>query len=87
MTVLPNSVTNKRMYSTNYLSYCKAHNKTPEAMMEHDRSEFPGGVMCGFILWISKMKQEFYKARPSCFLDRFTIGDLRKWGEFLDDAK
>ena len=43
-----------------YLAYCKAHGEPdPEAMLERDRVEWPGGCMTGFILWIGEKAREF----------------------------
>jgi hypothetical protein len=45
-----------------YLAYCQAHGKTPDAMLAHDLTEWPGGCMCGFLLWsneqLSKARQD-----------------------------
>lgn len=72
-------------YNHNYLAYCKTNNKTPDEMLELDDKEYPGGVMTGFILWISKKKQEFYLQHKECFLDRHTLGDIKRWEEFLHE--
>lgn len=40
------------MYQPRYLAYCASQGRSPEAQLAHDRQEFPGGVMCGYILWI-----------------------------------
>ena len=37
-----------------YLCYAAAHSRTPEAMLEHDREAWPGGHMCGYLIWISR---------------------------------
>lgn len=37
-----------------YLAYSRAHGMDPDAMLEHDRERWPGGVMCGFIVWIHR---------------------------------
>lgn len=41
--------------------------------------------MAGFILWISQMRQAFWKASPKSFIDRYTIGDDQAWDAFLRD--
>ena len=52
-----------RYTNPRFLAYCAANGFTPEEMLEHDRQRFPGGHMCGFVLWISEMivkwKREF----------------------------
>lgn len=51
-------------WNPRFVAYAKAHGKTPSAMLEHDAKEWPGGTMCGFILWIGEMKKKFLKANP-----------------------
>lgn len=50
-----------------YLNYCRAHGKTPDEMLEHDRKEWPGGVMAGFILWHKARLGESMKALPGAW--------------------
>jgi hypothetical protein len=40
-----------------YQEYCDAHEMTPEQMMAHDRLKYPGGRMCGFMLWCMRRKK------------------------------
>lgn len=46
-----------------YLLYCKSQgfDNQPDAMVEHDRKEYPGGEMTGFILWSNKKRKQFDK--------------------------
>lgn len=37
-----------------YVAYAKAHGRSPEAMLAHDRERWPGGAMAGFMIWNSK---------------------------------
>ena len=53
-----------RQYCQEYLAYCAAHKKTPEAMMAHDEKEYPGGCMCGWILWVQRVCRDFARAHP-----------------------
>ena len=46
-----------------YLAYCKANNNIPKIQMKKDINEYPGGKMCGFILWISQKWEEFGKTQ------------------------
>lgn len=66
-----------------YAAYARAHGRSPDAMMEYDRAAWPGGVMCGFSVWISEQKEAFWRSCPSAFLDRYTIGDHNAWTAFL----
>lgn len=40
-------------YQPRYIAYCKDQGRSTEDQMDHDSLKWPGGVMCGFILWIS----------------------------------
>lgn len=42
-----------------YYFYSKAHGRTHEEMLEYDRKRYPGGCMCGFILWITAKWREW----------------------------
>lgn len=41
-------------YQSRYVAYARAHGAMPAEMLERDRERWPGGVMCGFILWIGR---------------------------------
>jgi len=69
-----------------YVAYARAHRRTPDAQLEHDRKEFPGGCMTGFQLWIAEQRREFYAAHPEAFYDRHTIGDSAAWDRWLGVA-
>ena len=51
-----------------YIQYARQHGKTPEEMLAHDRKAWPGGSMCGFILWTRARIGEAYKAIPGAFI-------------------
>ncbi len=42
-----------------YLTYAAASGLSPEAMLHYDSERFPGGKMCGFIIWMSQRWQEW----------------------------
>lgn len=67
-----------------YAAYARAHGRTPESMIEHDRAEFPGGCMAGFLAWMSKQKAAFFRESPGSFVDRGMIGDQAAWTAFLE---
>jgi len=46
-----------------YAAYARTHGKTPDEMMTHDRSEFPGGVMAGFSVWIAQQWRAFEESK------------------------
>ena len=47
-------------WNPRFVAYASAHGRTPEAMLEHDTEAWPGGKMCGFILWIKSAWSEWY---------------------------
>lgn len=57
----------KGKWNPRYLAYCRAHGKTPEAMLLHDQEQFPGGCMCGFILWHSAKLNEARRTHREWF--------------------
>lgn len=63
-----------------YLRYCEVHGKTPEEMSAHDDEAWPGGKMCGFMLWISAAWQAFDKHHSidGSSNDR----EMRRWRKF-----
>ena len=73
-------------WNPHFVAYAKKHGRTPEAQMEHDQKEFPGGCMCGFILWIADMKRKFYTINRDAFVDQWSIWDHKAWGQFLQQA-
>lgn len=48
---MPNPEPEVTTWNPRYVAYAAAHNKTPEAMIEHDKEAWPGGKMTGYILW------------------------------------
>lgn len=49
-----------------YVEYCRAHGKTPDEMLAFDTKRWPGGKMCGFILWNMDKVQEFTSQWKGC---------------------
>lgn len=44
-------------FNPRFILYARAHGREPEAMLDHDRERFPGGLMAGFLTWISERWQ------------------------------
>lgn len=65
-----------------YVLYCQAHNRTTDEQMSHDEELYPGGIMCGFLCWISEKKVKFLKEFPKCCLYG-SIADYGQWHKFL----
>ena len=51
-------------WNSRYVKYSQAHGRTPEQQMEQDRIDWPGGCMCGFVLWIQKQVRDMDHAWP-----------------------
>jgi hypothetical protein len=58
-----------------YLAYAGEHGHTVEQQLEHDRAAWPGGHMCGFILWSNERVAEYAKINPGAFFK----GILTPW--------
>ena len=55
-------------WNPRYLAYCRATGGlSPDATLERDREQYPGGCMCGFILWINDMITKCREAHPEHF--------------------
>lgn len=47
-------------WNTRYLAYCRATGGlTPDETLERDRARWPGGPMCGAILWVQERWTEW----------------------------
>ena len=47
-------------WNPRYLAYCRAHGQSdPAKQLDMDAERWPGGVMCGFILWMMNRLSEF----------------------------
>lgn len=65
MTLLPSTPDTAKPTAWNprYLAYCRAQGTPdPDRMLERDRERWPGGVMCGFTLWLSDRWQAWFRA-------------------------
>ncbi len=77
----------KNNYTALYSAYCRYHGNTPKQQFKKDKEKWPGGLMCGYILWIADLKQKFYKAHPEFFLDKYTIHNTKEWVNFVVNYK
>ena len=49
-------------WNPRYLAYCAAEKvATPDEMLAIDQQRWPGGSMCGFMLWLRARYQEWYQ--------------------------
>lgn len=50
-------------WNPRYLAYCRVNGQAhPDKMLERDRASWPGGHMCGFMLWIQRKWFQWEKA-------------------------
>ena len=83
------------MLNPNFLAYAASRGMTADEVMAADEQEYPGGSMTGFILWIAKMKQQFYRVSPQNFFSssdrrwKYTpydqIEDYAAWEQYLQE--
>lgn len=52
----------ERVFQPRFAAYARVHGRTPEAQIEHDKAAWPGGVMCGFVLWNNERWREWRAA-------------------------
>jgi hypothetical protein len=67
-----------------YLAYCHANGKTVEEMKAFDEKKYPGGRMCGFIIWMFPLIMNFKKKHPEhCVGER--IRDQKAFDNYIND--
>ena len=70
-----------------YICYAKTHGKTPEDMLLQDDVTFPGGVMCGYILWIREQWRQ-WKLENGISPNDPMSGEMRtKFGLWLEEKE
>jgi hypothetical protein len=55
-------------WNPRYVKYARAHGKTSDEMIAHDRIRWPGGSMCGYILWTKDKMARAKKEHPEFFI-------------------
>jgi hypothetical protein len=56
-------------FNSRYVAYCQAHKLTPDEMLQRDEVLWPGGVMCGYMLWIGRRFAEAKIEQTDYFFD------------------
>ena len=70
-------------FQPRYIYYSKSQGNTPENQLIIDEKKYPGGKMCGFILYINEKLHSFYKEHKEYFIDRHTLVDQKAFTEYL----
>ena len=60
--------------------YCKYSGQTTD--LEKDRKEYPGGHMCGYMLFLRDMKARFAAAHPDKMLHGY-VRDHKSYTQFI----
>lgn len=72
-------------WNPRYVAYCAAHGvDDPDVMRARDAERWPGGKMCGFILWMRERKAEFVKAHPEGVMRGGGIIDHDAYTAFIE---
>lgn len=66
-----------------FVSYAKSNGLSPSRQLDLDTLKYPGGIMCGFLLWVTERKQAFRRNHPEAFCG-FNIADKVAWLQFID---
>lgn len=80
-----NNQPHQTMYNPRFVSYARSHGRTVEEQLAHDSEEFPGGCMCGFILFIAGQIKAFRKARPDCFVGPY-VANQTAFTQFIENS-
>lgn len=65
---LPRHIGGRPPYNPRFVAYATAHGNSVERQLSHDRDEWKGGSMTGFILWNRARLAEFSRAHPEAFM-------------------
>ena len=53
--------------NSRYANYARANGRSPEAQLDQDRKDWPGGTMVGFVVWNNRRLKEFSREHPNAF--------------------
>jgi hypothetical protein len=57
------------LWNPRFVLYAEENGHTPDQQLEWDRTLWPGGMMCGFTLWIGKQIAEAKSVHPEWFMN------------------
>ena len=52
--------TEVRRWNPRYVRFAEVHGRDPEEQLAYDNVRWPGGCMCGFVLWIAEFYRVYY---------------------------
>ncbi len=54
-----------RKLNPRYIAYAIAHGRDAEAQLERDKATYPGGCMCGFLVWMNCRKRDYVRSNAA----------------------
>ena len=70
-------------YQPRFVAYANSLGLTPDEAIVKDSKKYPGGKMCGFMLWIQANRKAFKAAHPNAFVGDW-ISDQDAFTSFLN---
>ncbi len=58
-------------WNPRFVLYATSQGRKPQEQIDHDKTAWPGGCMCGFILWMAPLIRGFKDACPE-----HCVGDM-----------
>lgn len=73
-------------FNSRYLAYCRATGGLdPDATMARDAERWPGGLMCGAILWVNDHWREWERENDRPKWDDHSRADHEAFDRWLDE--
>ena len=73
------------VYQPRFLAYCLDQGRSPAAQLAHDRAEYPGGCMAGFIIWGNAQVAAFRGEHPQAFTGSGRLADHPAYDQWLSE--
>lgn len=72
-------------YQPRFLAYCRDQRRSPAEQLAHDRAEYPGGCMAGFIVWGNAQVAAFRAGHPQAFTASGGLADHHAYDRWLSE--
>ena len=72
-----------RKLNPRYIAYAVAHGRTADAQLERDKAIYPGGCMCGYIVWIGRRIRDYTRSNAAHVATSGTIINQAHFTAFL----
>ncbi len=70
-------------WNPRFVNYARAHGRGPAEQLAHDRQQYVGGSMAGFIIWNSQRLGDARKAIPGAFMAGGALADHPAYDAWL----